>query len=473
MKTLKNYLYNLSYQLLVLILPIILTPYISRVLKVDGIGLHSVAVAVGNYFILFGMLGINSYGSRQIAYVRDDIDELKKTFWEINILKLFTMGLSICLYIIMVTFFIPYDKQIIYYIETLTLLASLFDISWLFSGLEQFKVTAIRNIIVKITGVLLIVLLVKQKEDLWLYTLILSTASLIGQIIIWKDIPNDIKKIDFNIHKLCNHFKNTIKLWLPSIAIQVYSSLDKVMLGYIINDTQAGLYESSQKLVRMGATITTAMSTVLVPKMSNLYINNKNNEFKEVACKAFSFVSMLSFPLAFGLAAIRKSLVPWFYGSGYEATSNLLLISSWLIVSLGWSSILGLQVLVSSKNEIKYTFSVTIGAIVNIILNVLLIKKFQSAGALVASVLAEYIGMTIMMYFSRKLISINNCLRSAPKYLLFSLCMYFIVYNIGELFPYSIYSTFLQIFIGLLVYILLLIIFKDDHVKSLIRFIKK
>lgn len=472
MKTIKNYFYNLSYQILVLILPLVLTPYISRVLEVDGIGQYSVATAIANYFILFGMLGINSYGNRQVAYVRDDKVLLIQTFWEINLLKFITMGISVAFYLIFVIFFVSPEKRILYFVECITLLASLFDISWYFAGMEEFNKTATRNIIVKLTGVSLVFLFVKSKSDLWVYALILAVATLVGQIVMWITLPRDFRKIVIDRKKMPLHLKKTIQLWLPSIAIQVYSSLDKVMLGYLVNDVQVGLYESSQKIVKMASTITTSLSTVLVPRMANLYINGRDDEFKYVADKAFAFVSFIAIPLCFGVMAIRNSLVPWFYGIGYEDTSKLLLISSWLIITLGWSSIFGLQVLVSAKKEKEYTFSVTIGACVNIVLNFCFIIRYQAAGALVASVLAEYTGMFLMAYFSRNLVDLKKCFSIVPKYIGVSTLMSIVTYLVGEFLGYTFFTTVIQILVGALVYFGLLFCMHDEIILIAIEKIK-
>ncbi|MHB8131766.1 MAG: oligosaccharide flippase family protein, partial [Mobilitalea sp.] len=165
MKTIKNYLYNVSYQIVSIVIPIITTPYISRVLKVDGVGQYSVSAAIINYFILFGMLGIASYGSREIAYVRDDVNKISKTFWEINLLRFITMGIALVVYAIFILVFLSDNLKLLYLVQIFTLFASLFDISWYFIGLEDFKKTSIRNIIVKLFSVIFIFILVKSKSD--------------------------------------------------------------------------------------------------------------------------------------------------------------------------------------------------------------------------------------------------------------------------------------------------------------------
>lgn len=467
MNILLNYLYNLSYQLLVIVLPIVTTPYISRVLQVDGVGQYSVSAAIVNYFVLFGMLGISTYGNRQIAYVRDDEAEMSKTFWEINILKISTMSVSIVVYIIFVFLRVDHNARTLYLLQIFTLLASLIDISWFFHGIEAFKKTATRNIVVKIFSVICIFAFVKEKSDIWKYALIISLSTFTGQCLLWKDIPKLVLKIRPDVKKLKVHLRRTLLLWAPALAIQVYSSLDKVMLGYLTNNVEAGLYENSQKLVKIAATITTALSTVTLPRISNYYKNNNLSGFKMIVDQSFRMTSFVSVPLAFGILAIRESSVPWFFGPGYERISELLIISAWLIITLSWSSIFGAQILVGCNHEKQYTIAVTIGAGINVLLNSILIRTYGSAGAIVASVAAEYSGMLLMLFFVRKMIDVGSLFSCIPKYLLASLIMYIPTFALGRYFEGDITTTLIQIAVGVMIYISSMTIVKDKSMMQI------
>jgi len=475
MKVLKNYLYNLTFQLLLIILPIITTPYISRVLKVDGVGKYSVAYAVCNYFVLFGMLGFSSYGSREIAYVRDNDDERIRTFWEINNVKFTTMGLSSFVYFIYVIFFVQQDLKALYFVQVFTLFSSLADISWYFSGMENFKKTATRNIFVKVISVILIFAFVKSKEDLVLYALIIAGSTFCGQVVLWKDI--DVKK-EFSWKKsrpgkTLYHLKRTMGLWFPALAINVFTYLDKIMLGYISGDTQVGLYESSDKINRMAIIAVTAFATVMVPKMSNLFAKQDLNEFNRLIDKSLSFVLVLSIPMTFGIIGISQTVVPWFLGEGYEPTSNLLLISSWLAIALGLSSVFGNQVLISLNSEKKYTIAVSTAAIIDISLNIILIPKFNAYGAILASVIANYVCMLMMMFYARKYFSTRAFVKKLAFYSIVSAVMGLLVWMIGIPLQPTIITTALQIVVGGLFYVCVLFVFKDENILVVGDLIKK
>lgn len=467
MKTLKNYLYNLSYQLLTLIVPLVTTPYISRVLKADGIGQYSYSQAIMEYFVLFGLLGMATYGSRQIAYVRDNETEKSQAFWDLNATRLVTMAIATIGYIMFCVYHT--ENRLLYILQLFTVLASLIDISWYFAGVEKFKITAIRNIFVKIVSVVLIFVFVKKRTDLNLYAFIVSISLFLGQAILWIGIKKEVtyKKIIWrNVKK---YLWGSFKLWLPTIAASIYTSFDKIMLGYFTDDTQVGLYVNSQKIVKIATTVTTALATVTIPKVANSYSNGKMEEMRETVYKSLTAVSFLAFPMCAGLMAIRETLVPWFLGKGFEPVVNLLLVSSLLIITLSWSSILANQILVATKRENLYTLAIVIAAIINVGLNMILIPKFQSMGALFTSVLAEYIGMLMMLWFSRKIISVKDFFKKIIKYMICSGIMYCIVYAIGRVLPKTFFTTVIQIIIGGVIYLGLMLFFKDQIFKYLVN----
>lgn len=469
MTTLRNYSYNLLYQLTALIVPLITIPYISRIFGTEGIGSYAVSYAIAQYFCLFGLLGLNNYGTRQIAYCRDNDIECRKTFWNLNYMRAITMGIALFTYFIYLTLFIDSTKRSLFFCQSFVLWASFFDISWYFYGKEEFKTTAIRNIIVKLVGVILVFVLVHNKEDIWIYALIISLSMFIGQIIMWS-IPikrMKIAKIDKNL--ICQYMRGTFLLWLPAIAINVYTSLDKVMLAYMTEDSQAGLYENSQHMIKLVSTITTTLAMVMTPRMANFYANKNLTNLREGVYKSFRYVSLLAFPMVFGIIAIRNTFVPWFFGNEFSEVSTLLIVSAWLVLTLSWSNVMGNQVLIACGLEKYYTLSVTIGAIINVSMNLLLIPKFLCMGAIISSVIAEYIGMFLMIYFSRKIVPLGKLKEGQTTYLLSSILMYFITFQIGEILGNNMLSTICQIIVACIFYGLSLMILKDKFAVKLIN----
>ena len=452
------------YQIVTIILPVITIPYLSRVLGPSGLGEYSLTNAYAQYFILFGMIGWSIYCSREVAYVKDEKEELCKVFWELNILRFITMGISIILYIIVFLFIIKSNNKELYIIQGLFLLSSLVDISWLFIGLEEFKKIALRNTIVKILGVIFIFIFIKNSSQVYLYALILGGTQFIGQIIMWIDVPNYIKYRKPRKFKLIEHLKISFKLFIPQISINIYTTLDKIMLGVLTNDIQVGLYDNSQKIIKILIAVVTTLATVTIPKMSNLYKHNKMEEFKENVYKSFSFVSFLAFPMTFGLMGVCETFVIWFYGVEFDGIKPMFYFGACIMIALSWSSILGSQVLISIKRDKIFTIAVTSGAILNIIFNFILINKFEGVGTTISSVVAEFTGVFIMVYYIRDILDIRKLFKCIPKYFFASLFMFIIVFYLGRFLHEDILGTLIQTIVGIMTYLIIMIIIKDDNI---------
>ena len=231
----KNYLYNLSYQILVMIIPLITTPYVSRVLGATNIGIYSYTLSITTFFILFGSLGIALYGQREIAYEQDDKKKYSYTFWEIVVLRCITMTISTLIYYFV--FAVGNNDYNLYYkILIVELIGNMIDISWFFQGLEEFKKTVLRNTLVKLISLVLILTLVKKPDDLPIYFVIYVLSTLLGNLSLWLYLPKYLTKVKIKDLKIFRHLKPTISLFIPQIAIQVYTLLVKTMIGTIISD---------------------------------------------------------------------------------------------------------------------------------------------------------------------------------------------------------------------------------------------
>ena len=468
----KNYLYNLMYQILTMLLPIITIPYISRILGAEGLGKYSLTNAYAQYFVLFGMIGLGMYCSREVAYVRDDKIKLSKTFWELNFLRFITMGISVFIYILFCIYIVNTENEIISIIQGLVLLSSLFDISWLFIGIENFKKVSIRNSVVKLLGVCLVFIFVKNESQVWLYALILGGTQCIGQIVMWFDLPKEIKFFTPNKSALIRHLSFSIKLFIPQIAINIYTMLDKVMLGNLVNEVEVGMYDNAQKIIRVALTIVTSLATVTAPKIANLYKNKQMDELSQNIYRSFSFVSFLVFPMVFGLIGCCKTFISWFYGPGFDGIDQMFYFGAWLMVPVSWASILGVQVLISIKQEKKYTIAVTSGAIINLIFNIILIKKLGGVGTTISSVIAEFIGIFIIVYFIKDIVNIKPLFKSIPKYFIAAFLMFLVVFNVGKLVNSTIIGTIIQVISGIISYMSIMFIIKDENLFYILNFIK-
>ncbi|WP_238902763.1 oligosaccharide flippase family protein [Clostridium sp. YIM B02506] len=474
MKIIKNFLYNLSYQILALILPLITVPYVSNILGAKGIGDYAFTFANTQYFILFGMVGITLYGNRQIAYVRDDKQNLKNNFYSIYFVQVMTVTISSIIFILFVFMFNVDFYRTLYLIQGINILAALVDISWLFIGLEQFKKTVVRNTIVKLISLASIFIFVKYSNDLLNYTLILALSNLLGNLTFWLYIPKTIGLKEIKLSALPMHLKASIALFIPQIAIQVYLLLSRTLLGVFTDTIQVGYYENSQKLVKMALTVATAIGTVMMPKIANTVASGDMKKVKYYISNSFFFMSAFSIPLMFGLLGISAELSPWFFGKEFVGIEKLIIISSIIILAISWSNVLGTQLLVPLNKIKQFTTSVTLGAIVNLSLNLILLKKMGSIGACITTVIAEITVTTSQFYFLRKFLNIPKLIKSVLIFFPSAIIMFIIVRFIGINMGAKKLTTIVQILIGGISYLVFVFIsFRIFYKQNIIIYLKK
>lgn len=471
MSLVKNAFYNIIYQVFNVLMPVIIVPYISRILGKEGVGAYSYTNSYVQYFVTFGMLGISLYGSRQIARDKANKEKMSKDFWNIYALQLICTTISTLLYIIIFIFINKNDKYL-YLAQGLNLLVAIVDISWFFIGYEEMKKVILRNLIAKIVGVGLIFTLVKDSGDLILYTIILGGSMLIGQILMWISLKERIDFIRPEIKEIKKHFKPATALFMTQLAAQIYVLLDKTMLGLITNEAQVGLYENSQKTIKIALTVATSIGVVMLPRMSNLYSDGKFDEFKKMMNKSFSFICLLAFPTFLGIASIADNLSPWFYGDSFSGIEILIKVGAIIIIPISISNVLGMQILIPIGREKQFTFSVLGGLVVNIIINLILIKNYGALGTTISSVFAEITVTLMQFYYLRDIVNIREIVKKIIKPLIGSLIMYIILINISRYMASSIVNTIILSGLGVIIYLVIMIISKHECIKDLLNLAK-
>lgn len=467
----KNYIYNLMYQILVILLPLITAPYISRVLGAENIGIYSYTTSISAYFILFGSLGVSLYAQREIAFHQDNKKENTKTFIEIVLLRTITMFISIAVFCI--TFVSNGEYGYFYKILIVELIAQCLDISWFFIGLEDFKKTVSRNLIIKFISVVSIFVLVKTPEDLNIYFWIYVLSVLIGNLSLWFYLPKYLVKVNVKELNIFKHLKPTLALFIPEIAIQVYTVLDKTMIGAIWEDkSEVGYYQQSEKIIKLLLTIITSLGTVLLPRIASCFANNKKQEVFGYLKKSFNFVFILAFPMVFGIIAVADKFVPLFFGPGYDKVVILMSVISPIILFIGMSNVIGKQYLLPTKRQKQYTISVVTGAVVNLIMNSCLIWKFGALGASIGTVIAEFTVTLVQLIFVRKEFDIKGILNLSIKYIISSIIMFIACKLVGVIQVNDFASIVLQVGVGTIIYILMLLVLKDKFTFDIIDEVK-
>ena len=478
----KNLFLSTFYQILIMLLPLVTAPYAARVLGVDGTGIYSYTHAYVMYFMLFGALGMVSYGTREIARHRDNEDERSQIFWEIAILTFITSSVAILAWGVWILFNEQY--RIYYIILTFYLLGTMFDISWFYAGMEEFKYTVTQNSIFKILGAASIFIFVKKPEDFWIYILILSLTTFLANASMWIYLPRFVHCVPLKGIKLKNHFKETLVYFIPTIATSVYTILDKTLIGLITHSTsENGNYEQATKIINMSKSVCFAgVNLVLSSRISYLFVEKKYDEIKQRIAVSMDYIFFVGIAICFGLIGVAERFVPFFFGPGYDKTITLLKFMAPLVVIIGVSNCLGSQYYTPAGLRAKSAKFIIVGSISNLILNLLLIPQMSSEGAVIASIIAELLVTILYMCYCDGYYGINVMIGQIWKKLIAALLMLIVVLALGRGIHNPLLSIGLQVITGAFVYIMVLYAMKDSFVigllipqlrKSICKVIKK
>lgn len=470
----KNYIYNVSYQILTILAPLITSPYISRVLGPENVGTYSYTASITTYFITLAILGSDGYARREIAYCQNNRRAYSKLFKELVIFRIITTFISLGLFFGVIW---REENRILYLVQSINIIAVATDITWFFQGMEEFGKIVLRNFVLRLLNIVSIFLFVKSSEDLIIYIFLLAFLPFLAHISMWTYLPKYIEMGTREKIQLKRHLKGIISLFIPTIAVSIYSALDKTMIGYFSESSvQNGYYEQADKIVKMLITIVNALGFVMAPRIASSIAEGNNEKVRKYMAKSYQYVICLSLPMFFGLFLLSDRFVPWFFGEEYQAVIPVLKILSLLIPIVGMSNLTGVQYFVSIKKEKIFTTSLFSGAIVNFVLNLFLIPNYYAAGAAISTILGEatilFFGVAYILLIEKRL-TVKDVLGNMQHYFVASAVMYMIVSMMDRNMSDSIINMFVLAIVGCIVYIFSLIILKDELVCFVLEKFKK
>lgn len=444
----------------------------SRVLGAKGIGIYSYTLSIETYFAMFAAMGTLSYGSREIARNRNDMEKRSRLFFEIELMSVITTTVSLIAWGVLVFFYKQYS--IYFLVLSLNLIAVIFDISWFFTGLEEFQYIVIRNTIIKLITVVLLFVLIRGKNDLVLYIGLMSAGTLVGNISMWVKLPKFIIKVDRKSIALKQHFKQTFIYFLPTIATSIYTVLDKTMIGLITqSDYQNGYYEQATKIVNLFKSVAfAAINSVMGARISYLFAQNNTDEIHQRIERSMDYIIFMGIGICFGLLGASKWFVPWFFGRGYGDVVQLLWIFSPIVFIIGISNCVGSLYYTPAGKRAQSAGYLVVGALVNVICNSLLIPHYGANGAAFASVIAELVISILYVHFSKGYMTFKLILKLSWKRLIAAFFMLVVILLIGKTLSASAILSVVQIAIGILSYCGALLILKDDFLKESLIVIK-
>lgn len=470
MKVIKNYLYNVVYQILLLLVPLITVPYISRVLGPELVGINSYTNSWMTFFMLVGQMGIALYGNREVAYHRENPIERSKIFWGIELLQVITITCALIAYLGAVLLFSTTFKEY-FLLQSFWIIAAGVDVSWYFMGVENFQRIVFRNMLVKLASVALIFLVVKGNNDLGKYIALLGLSNLVGNLTLWPYLKDEIKWVPISTWHPFRHFYPALLLFVPTITTQVYLVVNRLMLGRMSTQSQLGQFQYTDQIIKVILAVVTASGQVMLPHIANKFSKGDVKGIRDSLYNSFDFITAIAIPMMFGIMAIAKQFAPWFLGKQFNDAGILMMIEAPVILFIGWSNVTGTQYLMPINRTKEYTVSVTVGAVINVIANLFLIALWGARGATLATDISEFAVAAVQLVYIRQTISRRKLFGQMWKYLLSGGIMFIITYRLAMIMNMTISNLAIEVIIGAVIYIIGIFILRAPVINQAIALI--
>lgn len=467
---------NIIYTISNILFPLITFPYVSRILQVDLLGKVNFYTNIANYATMLASLGLTTYGIRAVAKVRDNKKVLSKTVVELLLINIVTTIILVLALIVSIAY-IPQFKEniILLLLNCILILSSPFSLNWLFSGLEQYSYITRRALIFKTISLLSVFIFVQDKNDYIIYALILILSTVLSYICNFIYSKKFIVYSNYNL-ECKKHLIPMLTLFASILAINVYTHLDIIMLGFIKGEKDVGLYTTAVYVKAALLTFVNAISAVLLPRISFYVAEGKFAKIKNVLNRSISIIMMITVPLTVFFIFEAADTIMIIGGTNYlDAVPCMIIIMPILLIS-GFSNITGNQVLIPYGLDYYFMKAVITGAVVDLVLNVVLMPRLGCVGAAIATLSAELVQMSIQLFFSWKYISNSFNYKSIFCYILAVVLSSFILDIVRGLtlnlrFDIVRLIILFSAFFG--VYIISLFLLKEKEFYSLICDIKK
>ncbi|WGE89333.1 flippase [Actinobacillus arthritidis] len=402
-----NFIMNLILTVSNFLFPLVTFPYVSRILLPEGTGKVAFAISVVSYFSIFASLGVATYGVRACAQVRDNKDLLSKTVHEllfINIIATIIVYVCFLLVVALVPRF-AVEKEL-FWATSIFILFTIIGIEWLYKGLEKYQYITIRTIIFKLIALILVFVFVKTKDDYIIFSII-SVFAIVGSGIF--NLYNSRKLIYYRIYKnyeLKKHIKPMFFLFLTTLSIAIYTSIDEAILGLLTSSQEVGYYNATMKVKGILFTLITSLGIVLLPRLSYYVENNMTDEFHSALKKSMNFIIVIAVPLVIFFMLFAKETILILAGENYINAILPLQIIVWALLLSAITNILGIQILLPLKKDKESLISVLLATIVDIIANLVLVPHLASVGTAISVILAELTVLIVQLLILRRYIFI-------------------------------------------------------------------
>ena len=434
MSTKKNAAYNVAYRMFSVFLPLVTAPYLSRTVGTDGVGLYSLAWSVSYVFCLIGMLGLNDYGVRTIAQVRDDRETLDRTFSAIWQMQFLVAGVTLIAWFGYV-FLVAGEEKVIALHLTMMSVSCLCSLDWCLMGLDIFKPIALRNTFVKLAAAACVFLFVKEKADLWIYGFVWSLSTLLGNLMSAASLRGKVRYRRVSMKESLKHLRPCAVLFISVLAVNVYRTMDKVMVSTIAGVDENGLYENAEKIIYCLSGFISAIGTVMMPKIAHMQQLGQKERIARHIDRSMELIVCMVSAMAFGVAAVADRFAPLFYGEDFRYSGTLMIPLAFTLIMIGFANVIRTQVVLPQKRDHIFVKSVCCGAVVNLVANACLIPGMKSMGAVAGTLMAEMTVPLVQFLILRKELPYSRYLRYVGIYAVFGGIMLAAVRLVVHLLP--------------------------------------
>lgn len=471
--TKKNAAYNVAYRLFSVLLPLVTAPYLSRVVGTEGVGLYTDAWTISEIFCIIGMLGLADYGVRTIAQVRDNREELDRTFSGIWQMQLLVAGLTLLLWFGYVFLIAGEEKTIALHL-TMMSVSCLVSFDWCLMGLGIFKPIALRNTFVKCAAAACVFIFVKSKDDLWIYAFVWSLATLLGNLSSALALRGKVSYHPVSLKETLKHLRPCAVLCISVMAVSIYRRMDKAMVFYIAGKSETGLYENAEKIIYCLSGFILAIGTVMMPKVSNMWKKGETERIARHIDTSMDLMMCMVSAMAFGVAGVADKFAPLFYGEAFRYSGTLMVPLGFTLIMIGFANVIRTQVVLPQNRDHIFVKSVCCGAAVNLAANACLIPSMKSMGAVVGTLLAEMTVPVVQYLLLRKELPYKTYLSYVAVYGVIGGIMLVCVRLISHMLPAETWLNLgIETLAGAVIYTVLCLawwkISGKDHLKALIR----
>lgn len=471
----KNLFFQVGYQFLIFLIPLIVAPYLTRTLGSGGLGNYSYVNTFVSYAGLIANLGIATYGQRLIASVRNDKNLLRKSFWSLYYLHLFSSIIALLFYYLIIVFIGNNSKMPM--IQGIFVIAMAFDVTWFFYGLEDFKSVVLKNGLIKCLECLLIFSFIRHESDIYLYSLIMSASTLLGFLIMLPQAFKVAPPIKVSLNDITEHLIPVLLLFVSVVAVTIYTVFDKTLLGWLISNESVAYYEYSAKIVEIPKQLLNALGMVILPRACYAFSQGKDGDQKYFFDISTFLTCMFGSAFTFGLSAISDKFTLLYYGDGFVECGKAIMAMSPLIIVVLLGNAYRTVYIIPAKQDKQLTICLVLSSVINIVLSMIFIPIWGLYGAIIGTLSAEIFGLVFQATYCSKYVSFNVVLFRLIPFLIIGFIMYSIISIMDSFLNVSLGSLAAEILTGAIVYVSLSLLctkfcFKNEW-ESLIKVIRK